>query len=555
MKSFNEYWKEKSTKRRKSWLAKSKRYAENHEKLETIRKEVYIPLDFKPNTSLDDLKLTHFTVQNPLVRWDNAVFSFSEEGLRSALKAQGADMTTFRMEVSRESIKGKAAPLPENSYGLNKWDGYTKLNRVYDFDRFYFDWLLRIYDICTDMETVRLSYKQISMTIRRYSNEGQPFAYYELNPCEQLCHSAILFQETDFYTLDTATLLMEMAEEWELRQEELNYHAKKLKLRSMDATTTDTIEFTLWDDKKIIKKSSEYIEKGYSLDKIVQQLLIPWKSAVKKFIDARTEVALNENVAKFDKFNTNISGSSTFIENVFCPFIEKDGDDLVEIAVNSPYDFTIKVSDSSCRMLSSYDGIRLYPNANFVDCFFVLSYKTPLSAISEYIKMMTVINPKVDEVIVTALHQYDRLVLHGEKLDRDRQHLDELADAYVGKPVGNLMKYFRWCLCGYSHAIPVQTIKVISENSFSYESKNHPWYVTNNGQRSVSFEDQIVRRWIDPASKTIYAHDPQNAEADKVNDKQILRKRVMWTIHDFTEHYLTGSTGLALSFEFINSHF
>jgi hypothetical protein len=67
MKSFKEYWKEKSTKRRKSWLAKSKRYAENHEKLETIRKEVYIPLDFKPNTSLDDLKLTHFTVQNPQI--------------------------------------------------------------------------------------------------------------------------------------------------------------------------------------------------------------------------------------------------------------------------------------------------------------------------------------------------------------------------------------------------------------------------------------------------------------------------------------------------------
>ena len=298
MKSFNEYWKEKSTKRRKSWLAKSKRYAENHEKLETIRKGVYIPLDFKPNTSLDDLKLLHFTVQNPLIRWDNAVFSFSEEGLRSALKAQGADMTTFRMEVSRESIKGKAAPLPENSYGLNKWDGYTKLNRVYDFDRFYFDWLLRIYDICTDMETVRLSYKRISMTIRRYSNEGQPFAYYELNPCEQLCHSAILFQETDFYTLDTATLLMEMAEEWELRQEELNYHAKKLKLRSMDATTTDTIEFTLWDDKKIIKKVIDGLskmdknaeiqkdKKGIIYDKETKDTeIVPWKQSIDDYME------------------------------------------------------------------------------------------------------------------------------------------------------------------------------------------------------------------------------------------------------------------------------
>jgi len=57
-----------------------------------------------------------------------------------------------------------------------------------------------------------------------------PFGYYELNPCEQLTKSAMLLQETDFYTLNVATLLMEAAAEWELRQEELNYYAKKLRI-------------------------------------------------------------------------------------------------------------------------------------------------------------------------------------------------------------------------------------------------------------------------------------------------------------------------------------
>ena len=60
----------------------------------------------------------------------------------------------------------------------------------------------------------------------------------------------MLLQDTDFHTLNTATLLMEAAAEWELRQEELNYHAKKLKIRTMEAVTFDTIEFELWDEEE-----------------------------------------------------------------------------------------------------------------------------------------------------------------------------------------------------------------------------------------------------------------------------------------------------------------
>ena len=45
MTTFNEYWKEKAQKRRKSWAAKAKRFAEQHTQLEDIRKEVYLPLD------------------------------------------------------------------------------------------------------------------------------------------------------------------------------------------------------------------------------------------------------------------------------------------------------------------------------------------------------------------------------------------------------------------------------------------------------------------------------------------------------------------------------
>lgn len=502
--NFNDYWKKKVAKRRGTWASRAKRYADSHSQLEEIRKGVYLPLDFNANFNLDDLIPLHFTEKNPIIKWDKGVFSFSEEGLRAAMTAQGADLGTFRMQLDHESIEGKAAPLPEDYFGLNKWDDYPigyKPNKVYDFDRFRFNWLLRMYGICTEMETVRLSYRQVTLIIRRYNNADRPFGYYEINPCEQLCHSAILLQESDFYTLDVATLLMDMAGEWELRQEELNYHAKKLKLRSMDAATTDTIEFTPWDEKKVIQKTKEYIAKGYSLGEIIQHLLRPWKAAVKKYFDAQAEMALNENVVTFEEFNYYWSSSRDFIERVFCPFIEKDGDEDAEIVIDNPYDITIKVPNSQCRMRNENYGFFLHPNANFPNSSVELSYQTPLKAVSEYWKMMPAINSKADAIIVTAMHQYDRLVLQGEKYNGDREYLDGLAKEFAGKPVGKMMKHFRWRVEDLSHGshpsgpFPFSTIRILSDTAFSYQ-----------------FEGKTIERWLDAECHTIYATDPATAD-------------------------------------------
>ena len=95
MKTFSEYWKEKAQKRRKSWAAKAKRFAEQHTQLEDIRKEVYLPLDFGVTFSFEDYKPEHFVKLNPITSWQDKNFCFSEDGLRSALKAEGADMNSF----------------------------------------------------------------------------------------------------------------------------------------------------------------------------------------------------------------------------------------------------------------------------------------------------------------------------------------------------------------------------------------------------------------------------------------------------------------------------
>ena len=134
----------------------------------------------------------------------------------------------------------------------------------------------------------------------------------------------MLMQETDFYILNVATLLMEAAAEWELRQEELNYYAKKLKIRTMEAATTESIEFELWDDKKLEKKVAEYIDKDYPVEKIIEQVLRPWKQAITKYFHAITEHELQNPTEKFDAYSLR-SDFPHYVKNVLHPYFDKQG--------------------------------------------------------------------------------------------------------------------------------------------------------------------------------------------------------------------------------------
>ena len=180
---FNEYRKAKAAKMRKKWAANDKRFAAQHAQLEKIRKDVFLPLDYAVNFDFGNYKTWHFVKEKPLAQWKQRNFSFSESGLRKALMAEGADIDHFEIKMSRKYIHGLEAPQPQN-----KWEQYTysdnlRPNRSYDDEREYHAWLQRMYEICTEMETVYLTYRQVTMTIKRYSMEGVPFGYYELNPC------------------------------------------------------------------------------------------------------------------------------------------------------------------------------------------------------------------------------------------------------------------------------------------------------------------------------------------------------------------------------------
>ena len=92
---------------------------------------MYLPLDFGVNFSFEDYKPEHFVQRNPIVCWQDMNFSFSKNGLRAALEDKGADMSSFRMEVSQQTIKGMEALQPKN-----RWEQYPvgyMPNKGYDY--------------------------------------------------------------------------------------------------------------------------------------------------------------------------------------------------------------------------------------------------------------------------------------------------------------------------------------------------------------------------------------------------------------------------------------
>ena len=342
---FNDYWKEKAAKRRKVWAATAKRFADEHTQLDKIRQKVFLPLDYNNTFSFEDYKATHFVEQNPIAVWEQMQFHFSENGLRNAMAAEGADLSNLAMQVSKESIVGMEAPCPQNRWDTN----FYIPNKIYDNERAHHAWLKRVYGICTDVETVSLTYGEVTMTIKRYSKEGTPFGYYELNPCEQLTKAAMMLQETDFNMLNVATLLMEMDATWKLRQEELNYYAKKLRLRTMEAAVaTDEIEFTLWDDKKLAKKIEEYIAKGYTINVVILQLLRPFKAALNKYFDAAVERSLRDEVPTLRNFNYYSPNRDNFFEQELRPLLEAELDG-VDLGIKGEIDKTITINYNGCQ--------------------------------------------------------------------------------------------------------------------------------------------------------------------------------------------------------------
>ena len=531
--AFTKYWAGKAQKRRKSWVAKAKRYAEQHTQLEDIRKEVFLPIDYTAGFELDDYKVPHYTKTNPIVVWNQGQFEFSESGLRQAMEAKGADMSSFKMEVSRQSIVGKEAPEPK------VW-GYCQNvspNKVYDNERDYHAWLKRIYEICTEVQTCKLTYGQVTMIIRRYTTEGIRFAYYEVIPCEQLVKSAMLMEETSFNRLNIATLLMEMAAEYELRQEEMTYHAKKLKLRTMEAVTFEGIDFELWDDKKLEKKLKEYVEKDYSLFQVFDQVFRPWKTAIKKYIETVTERDNQNN--REELVPRHWAVKPDYIERHLRPYLDSVG--LQDVKVWLPNEKSTNIYFEYKGFLAKYHSYdkAFYPNAHYGDCSIRISVKTTLSAIAGYLKMMPDFSQRTDEIVIKTMRLYDQMMMqHNEHYRTVVEALDPLTTQYAGTPVGKLLKYMRWEAGRLlTSKLPLSSIKIINDRAFSYMEKDvlTQATLTPNGLTSTH-EDITYERWLDPDCRIVYKEDPVTTDIEK-RMKANPYERWSWDVPSFISSF------------------
>lgn len=391
MEDFKSYWKKKAAKRKKGWAAKNERYANEHTSIEQIKETVFMPIDYdKRGYDADAFIATYFKATNPLVKWNQGVFSYSESALREAMEAEGADLQNFKLEVSKACIQGQQAPEPKiTDYGHYEWKtGPT--NKVYDFEQKYHAWLKQIYKVCADVESLTITYRQAVMTIKRYTMPDLSFAYYEVNPCVQLMKSPLLMEETGFAVLNTAFLLMDMAAELELRQEELNYYAKNLKIRKMESVTTDSIDLESWKEKTLAQKLK----------------------AIKQFMEAVTErdntdESLSIPLGKYVIWMSDLLNKNTFNLGLLA-YLDQVGLHDVKAFVSDLSSDWIVLEYQGYRMILKYrDGkMYFYPNADDDEDFDIWNRSTKrciefkwltLSAIAEYLKQIPAIKEKEEQ--------------------------------------------------------------------------------------------------------------------------------------------------------------
>ena len=538
MTKFNEYWKERAQKRRKSWAARSKRFTERHMQLAAIRSEVvYSRMDRIEVLSLLD---EHRTVQNPIARWEpNMHFSFSEQGLREAMQAEGADVSSLTVAVSKKNIVGQQPH--EIAYG----DMLDLASNRRD-----------LYEKYTDLEICTINYREVTMVIYRYTYLQQSFALYEFLPCKQLSFSNLRLEETSFSTLNIATLLMEIAAEYELRQEELNYHAKKLRLRTMDAALSDGIEFELWDDKKLEKKVAEYIDKDYPAEKMLEMVLRPWKQAITKYFRDITEQELNNPTEKFNIFELkhNHAHSSQYIKDVLQPFFCKHG--LRGVKMWIPEEGTSPLYMESQGYQAKYDSWNdaFYPNAHYsMCCIYGELNETPLRALAYYLQKMPDICKETDEVVIKVMHIYDGLMQQKHEAYRKNvEFLDSLAAHHKGTPVGKMMKFLRWNAGRFGSRLSVSSIKVLGETSFSFLERT----TLMAGYQPLLHEEEVKERWIDTDCQNLYAADPVTTDFDKWVKTHGKGMRIpwKWPVQVFLRQYSTRDSKPSLSIDYIHQN-
>ena len=201
---------------------------------------------------------------NPIVSFSDGKLQFTEQGLRVALKKKGADPELLKMDIAE-------MPFDDDVYNNSL---YFKRKDV-------------MKQVCT------ITYDCIQMEIKRTYVKGSPFSHYTIIPAKEMwVNCNVIFEsdlfnltEQEFYFLDLATLLMDLALEYRLRQEEIAYHAKQMRIHTMETALLDEEQIPLdpIDDAAIESIIAECGNKGIDSDNTFKAIVQPWMDAISNY--------------------------------------------------------------------------------------------------------------------------------------------------------------------------------------------------------------------------------------------------------------------------------
>ena len=340
---------------------------------------------------------------NPIVSFSDGKLQFTEQGLRAALKKKGTDPELLKMDTVE-------IPFEDDVY-------YASL---------YFKRKDVMKQVCT------ITYDCIQMEIKRTYVKGSPFSHYTIIPAKEMwVNCNVIFEnelfnltEQEFYFLDLATLLMDLALEYRLRQEEIAYHAKQMRILTMDTAVLDEEQIPLdpIDDATIESIIAECGNKGIDSGNTFKAIVQPWMDAISNYFMLMS----NKYDDRFSLKDFEIERISKFVPlyhtvvrvgwpkktvTEFCEGKEVVGEMVITAAKylsNPSREQAIacfKVGDSEMIMdemiyssFSLKNTLAIFPNARDRRFRLDINGSIGIHALVSYLKLMPVLCKKMDEL-------------------------------------------------------------------------------------------------------------------------------------------------------------
>ena len=391
-------------KRRDEFEEHYKTYSGHGYDLDKIKKDVNKELDLKFLRYYLGESYKFKDESNPIVSFSDGKLQFAEQGLRAVLKKKGADPELLKIEIVE-------IPFEDKVYNTSL---YFKRKDV-------------LTQVCT------ITYDCIQMEIRRTYVKGSPYSHYIIIPAKEIpwrtisgnyyIH-ALELTEQEFYFLDLATLLMDLALEYSLRLEEIAYHAKQIRILTMETTLLDEENIPLEpiDDATIGSIIAECSNKGIDSGNTFNAIVQPWMDAISNYFmlmnnkyDDRfylKDFEIERRISKFvPLYNTVVRGWPKKTVTEFCEGKEVVGEIVITAAkfLSNPLReqaiACFKVGDSEMimdEMIYSSIGLKntltIFPNAKERRFRLDINGSIGIHALVGYLRQMPALCKKMDEL-------------------------------------------------------------------------------------------------------------------------------------------------------------